>query len=109
MNARITVVVLTDESGQEKIVASNIWRPPMIPGGTPAPTPEKMLELGLATVLANWGDSTMNVSYFLVDHHVVLLALGCLCTPPKVSLAKCKLNVRSHLLTFTSCLSVSWK
>ncbi|KAK7438758.1 hypothetical protein VKT23_017889 [Stygiomarasmius scandens] len=60
LDARITVVIVTDsDSGKDKIVASTIWRPPITPGSKKNPSMLSAIRLGLLGIVANWGLSVM--------------------------------------------------
>ncbi|KAJ7278293.1 hypothetical protein C8J57DRAFT_1306389 [Mycena rebaudengoi] len=55
LGARITVVVVpTGKDGDEKIIGSTIWRPP-INGNSKSPSMLSSLRMGMFSVLVSWG------------------------------------------------------
>ncbi|KAF9067175.1 hypothetical protein BDP27DRAFT_1329422 [Rhodocollybia butyracea] len=55
LNARITVVVVVDEAGKERIAASTIWHPPKAPNSSKSPSTLRDLQMGLFSVVLHWG------------------------------------------------------
>jgi len=54
MGGRITVVV-TEDGGNERIVASTFWRPPVTSDSPKAPSILSSLRMGVLPVLLSWG------------------------------------------------------
>ncbi|THU87566.1 hypothetical protein K435DRAFT_969846 [Dendrothele bispora CBS 962.96] len=60
LDARITVVVVDDNDGKQRIVAVTIWRPPLKPESPKAPSALSTLRMGILPVLLSWGIGVKN-------------------------------------------------
>ncbi|KXN83836.1 hypothetical protein AN958_01009, partial [Leucoagaricus sp. SymC.cos] len=76
LNGRITVVVVTDKDGKEKIVASTMWRPPIEPRQPKSGSILSTFRMGLLSVLWCWGVGCMGRISELVQSSTSVLEEG---------------------------------